>query len=679
MASAGVRARPQRQRQQRRPRPFLPPDPRLPEPFLLTPQLAFRLALLGFVALGLFAVLFFRLWALQVLSGPEYLKAALDNQLRTVPLEAPRGPILDRYGRPIVTNMPGTAVQLWPADLPNSWGARLNELRRLARVLDVPVAEMVSDLKRNDGVTPVAVKQGVRAVEISYLLEHQQAFPGVHLADTYLRHYPYQALAAQVLGNVGQITPAQAKDYRAKGYSLTDKVGQSGVEASYDAYLRGKDGQAQLTVDASGRPLGALQPTHPVTPGEALRTTLDVDLQRAAERGIRDGIAAAHASQCTGCWAADGGAIVALDPRDGSILAMASNPTFDPSVFVGRDRRKLQQLLDARIAERDNHPLLNRAIAGLYPPGSTFKPVTALAALQERLITPWDTLPCTGQITIAKQLFKNWDPYVSEQMNLSKALGASCDTFFYQLGYAFYKLPPERGHPLQSWAARFGFGRPSGVDLAGDAGGLLPTPEWRRATYTPKTDPRQWQIDRAWKPGDSIQLAIGQKDLLATPLQLARFYALIANGGRLVRPHVAEDVEQPGDRGAGGVVLHSFAPPPAARIEIDPTYLAAVRDGLLQGTHASYGTSSGVFGNFPYPVAGKTGTAEKMVHVPGYSGMMDQSVWCGYAPADKPTIVVCALIENGGHGSTAAAPAALRVFEEYFHVKAAQTQVKPGD
>ncbi|MGB2951963.1 MAG: penicillin-binding transpeptidase domain-containing protein, partial [Gaiellaceae bacterium] len=284
--------------------------------------------------------------------------------------------------------------------------------------------------------------------------------------------------------------------------------------------------------------------------------------------------------------------------------------------------------------------------------------------------TPYDTLPCTGRIRIAKQWFKNWDPNVSQPMTLPTALAASCDTFFYQLGYDFYKLPAVRGQPLQAWARRFGFGQPTGIDVGPESEGLLPTLAWRRATFTRKTDPRNWQIDRLWKPGDSIQLAIGQKDFETTPLQLARFYAMIANGGLLVRPHVVDDVEQSGNERSPGQILHKFVPAPAQRVRLDPLALAAVRDGLYQATHATDGTSSGVFSTFPVPVAGKTGTAEKYVQIPGYSGLMDQSWWCGYAPAgptDTPTIAVCALIENGGHGATAAAPAALKVFEQYFH------------
>ncbi len=266
------------------------------------------------------------------------------------------------------------------------------------------------------------------------------------------------------------------------------------------------------------------------------------------------------------------------------------------------------------MAKEENYPGLNRVTEGLYPPGSTFKPVTALAAMQERLISPYQTLQCTPRFEVHGQVFKNWDPYADEPMTLPQALGASCDTYFYNLGYSFYALPPDRGHPLQGWASRFGFGAPTGVDVGPEQSGLLPTPEWRQATYTKKSDPCCWQIDRLWKPGDSIQLAIGQKDLLVTPLQMVRFYSLIANGGKLVEPHLVQAVGKPG--GGGMVPLN---PRRREDSKVDPNALAVVRDGLYRATHASYGTATAVFGNFPITVAGKTGTAEKVVQPPGYA------------------------------------------------------------
>jgi penicillin-binding protein 2 len=661
---------------------FLPPDPRVEEPFRVTPQLAFRIAILGALALAAFGVLFFRLWALQILSGPQYLHAALNNQVRTVPIFAPRGPIIDRNGHPLVTNVPGTAVQIWPSDLPKTWPAERAELRRLSRVVHVPVMQILKAINRRgtDPVTPVMVKDGVSEDQVYYLSEHVAEFPGVRIAQTYLRHYPYGALAAQVLGYVNEISASQLKRLESNGYRSGDKIGQGGIESSYDSYLRGRDGMAQQRVDARSRPRGGPVIQQQPVAGQAVRLTLDVGLQHAAEDALRYGIQLARNSSCVGCWASNGGAIVALDPRDGAILAMASNPTYDPSVYVGRaDKKKLAPLLNPEVAKRDNYPALDRAIGGVYPAGSTFKPITALAALQEGVISPYDSLPCTGSVTIAKQKFTNWDPYANSMMNLPTAIGASCDTFFYQLGYDFYKLPPERGHPLQDWARRMGIGIPTGVDVGPENSGLLPTPEWRKATYTRKTDPCCWQVDRLWKPGDSIQLAIGQKDLQVTPLQLARFYSLLANGGTLVRPHFFADVEQPGTARAPGRVLHTYSPPPAQHVRLDPNALAVVRDGLYQATHADYGTSSSIFGSFPVPIAGKTGTAEKAVSIPGFTGLMDQSWWCGYGPYDKPSLVVCALIENGGHGSQAAAPAALQVFEHFFHVKAPNAAVGHGD
>jgi penicillin-binding protein 2 len=371
-----------------------------------------------------------------------------------------------------------------------------------------------------------------------------------------------------------------------------------------------------------------------------------------------------------GGWNANAGAAVALDPKTGAIRALASYPDFDPRLYVGKhDPDKLRPLLDQRAAEEANYPALNRAVAGQYPPGSTFKPVTALAAMRERLIGPYEPLSCTGSMKIHGTTFRNWNPYVNEAMDLPTALAASCDTYFYQLGLEFYGLPAEFGSPLQKWAAAVGFGRPTGYDLGGEATGLLPTPEWRRKTYTKERYPETWQVDQLWKSGDSVQLAIGQKDLLVTPLQMARFYALVANRGKLVTPHVVAGVEQPGNPDDVKAV---FSPAPRP-VNVPPGELEVIEEGLYQATHASYGTSTGVFGSFPVPIAGKTGTAEKDVDVGPFSRLLDQSWWCGYGPVDAAELVVCVLIENGGHGSTAAAPAALKIFEEHFG-RTAQTQ-----
>ena len=644
-------------------RRFLPPTPGVAEPYRLTPQMALRIAILGVVVLAVFAVLFLRLWALQVLSGSEYLNAAQNNQLRTVRVPAPRGAIIDRNGAVLVGNVPGSSVQIWPADLPKEGGGRDRVLKRLSAVVDVPVYRLIRQVEKRKGdpLTPVTVKRGVHDDQVAYLDEHAVEFPGVHVADTYLRDYPHKALAAHILGHVGEVNETQVSDN--PRLRPGDEIGQGGVESAYDRFLRGVPGQAQLRVDSLGRPQSGLVPTEQAQPGNQLRLTLDFRLQQAAEAALRYGIKTAIANKS---WYADGGAIVALDPRNGEILALASNPTFRPNVYVGRkDPEKLAPLLNPGVAEADNFPGLNRALAGTYPPGSTFKPVTALAAMEEHIIGPYDYLSCTGSFTTHQQRFNNWDPYVNESMTMPVAIARSCDTYFYQLGLDFWRLPPERGHPFQAWASRFGFGGPTGIDIGSESEGLLPTPEWRRETFTKERYPNTWEIDRLWKPGDSIQLAIGQKDLLVTPMQMARFYAMIANGGRLVTPHVGYQIEQPSQNGVSPNILRRFTSPQLQPVEVDPVSLDVVRQGLLEATHYPNGTAAAVFDSFPIEIAGKTGTAEKLVD----GRLLDQSWWCGYGPYDDPEIVVCAMIENGGHGGTAAAPAALKVFERYFGVK----------
>ena len=628
--------------------------------------MVFRIGILGFLALVAFAILFFRLWALQVLSGTQHLQAAENNQLRAERIEAARGPIRDWRGRVIVDNAGATAIRVRPSDLPDN-GAYA-ELKRLALILRVPLGDITKQIEEHEGApgTPVTVKQDATEAEVQFLREREAEFPGVAVVDTFIRRYPFGDLAPQLLGHVGEISPEQLKGQRA--YQPGDRVGQGGVEAAFDKFLRGQTGLARWRVDSLGRPTSAVLTETDSIPGHGLKLTLDAKLQRAAQGALVYGIDLAIDQKN---WYANAGAIVALDPRDGAIRAMASYPTFDPEVFVNPGKRKqLQQLLDDEDA---NFPALNRATSGLYPPGSTFKPVTALAAMQEHILAPYDSIQCTGAVTLFKQRFDNWNPFVNEPMTLPTALAESCDTYFYELGKRFYSLPPERGQPLQRWASTFGFGKPTGLDVGSEGSGLVPTFKWKKDTFTA-------EIDRIWKPGDSIQLAIGQKDLQVTPLQMARFYALIANGGKLVTPHVVQAVQQGDARGGptGPLTLRRFSPPPQ-EIAIDRAALDVVRDGLYQATHSTNGTSSTIFGHFPVSIAGKTGTAERVIDVGEYSTLLDTSWWCGYGPADAAELVVCAVIENGGFGGEAAAPAALRVFESHFNKEAGLVQTAEAD
>jgi penicillin-binding protein 2 len=619
--------------------------------------MALRVGVLGVLAIVVFCALFFRLWALQVISGERYLENANNNQIRSFGVIAPRGSIIDRDGDVLVSNMPGTLVQIWPAALENVPVVQREQmLRRLAVLLDLKVKnvrEKVRERLASDPLTPVTIDTQVNDEKTSYLMEHQSQFAGVQITETYLRNYEQGGLAAQILGYVSEISAEQLAARSDQGYAAGDRIGQTGIEAAYDNYLRGVRGEGRVFVDALGRITSEREFSQMPEAGDNIRLTLDVDLQRASEEALEFGIRLAHEQ---GEWAADGGAIVAMDVDTGEILSLASNPTFDPDVYVGRVEEKDLARLAAKSA---NYPTLNRAVAGGYPPGSTFKPFVALAALQEGLLSPGEVIQCTGKEVIDGQTFMNWDPYKNEPMTVQTALANSCDTFFYNVALRFYE---RKDSPLQRWARTMGFGGGSGIDVGPEAKGLVPTPNWRRRTF--KTE-----IDKIWTSGDSVQLAIGQGDLLVSPLQMTRAYAMIANGGKLVEPHLVKSVEEPRNEGEPPVVLRPYTPKPARDLDLDPYAVQVVQESLYDATHASYGTSQSVFGTFPIAIAGKTGTAEKYVELPGFKGLRDQSWWCGYGPYEAPEVAVCALIENGGHGGAAAAPVALKVFEKYFNVE----------
>jgi penicillin-binding protein 2 len=637
------------------------------EPYRLTPKLARRVALLGGLVVIGFAALLMRLWALQVLSGAHYAAQAQANQVRTVRVQAPRGPIVDRNGHILVTNQPVTSVELSLSGLPQAHARRVAELRALSHVARVSVRRMrkliLERRKTGDLLDPIVIRTEATGPMLTYLEERAADFPGLTLARSYIRRYPYGSVAAQLLGYDGQTT-------RTGG----NVIGLTGIESAFDTYLRGVPGAARVRVDSLGRPQSSrVLTTEPVV-GQTVRLTLDSRLQIAAQNALQYGIQLAHNQ---GQWAADGGAIVALSPKDGSILALASSPTYDPSVYSGRvtNHKLAAQGLTRGTAPQSNFPSLDRAVDGTYPPGSTFKPLTAIAALQEHLIKPYAYYPCTGTYVVpgdrSHHVWHNWDRFVYQEMDLPTAIARSCDTYFYRVADKFYRLPSDRGQPIQRWARAFGFGRTSGTDLGPQQSGLVPTIAYLQHRFTKQTDPTNWRVDRIWVPGDSLNLAIGQGNLTVTPLQMARFYAAIANGGKLVTPHILMDVENPN----GTPVPTTAAPAPRPIPGLNPAYLKVVQQGLFMGTHYSLGTSYGVFGNFPYPIAGKTGTAQKAVHLPGYTGEQDQSWWCGYGPADDAKLVVCAVIENGGEGGSAAAPAAERVFAKFFKVQVSPTGI----
>jgi penicillin-binding protein 2 len=648
-------------------------EPTAVEPYRVTPKLARRLAILGALVLAGFAALAMRLWTLQVLAGPQYAARASANETREIPVPAERGPIVDRNGVALVTSAAVTSVDLYPSALPKAGEIRHRELVTLSRITNVPLRTIRRAIHKleheNDTVDPIVVRPEAATPLVTYLQERLSQFPGVSLGQTYIRRYPQGDLAAQLFGIVGPISPPEARMKAYQSLPPTDAIGQSGIESAFNSYLQGVDGSAVVRVDSFGRRRSRRALVTAATPGQTVQLTLDAGLERAAQNALAYGIQLARNN---GQWAADGGAIVAMDPRNGAILAAASSPTYNPALFSGPVTQR--QLNDAGVGSTasgfaHNSPLLNRVLDAEYPPGSIFKPLTAIAALQEGIITANTPELCSGTYVSPDDhghpphVWHNWDPNVDQWMTLPTAIEYSCDTYFYRLGNAFYGLPAKRGQPEQHWARAFGFGRRAPIEIGPQAPGLLPTIAWKHSHYTRKWDPN-WQIDRLWKPGDSIQLAIGQGDLLVTPLQMARFYSAIANGGKLVQPHLLLDVQNPNK-----TLVPTQAPAAPRPIPgLSPSTLGPVQTGLYEGTHMPFGTSYGVFGQFPVPIAGKTGTAQKYVPLPGVTREENQSWWCGYGPFNSPKLVVCAVIENGGYGGNAAAPAARQVFAHFFHV-----------
>jgi len=617
------------------------------------PSVGLRLGVLAVVAIILFSVLGFRLWFLQILTGDHYVALADNNRLRTVSIEAPRGVVYDRDGEVLVTNRGGLSVGILPMDLHDEDRV----IPRLALVLQMQPQEVWKKLQkaRQDPYRVTVIKEDVPLQPVvQYLKEHSLEFPGVRVETSFLRSYPRLAFAAHVVGYVGEVSERELQEEQFRTLKPGDQVGKEGVELVYDRYLRGVDGMRSVEVDAAGRPKRNMKYIKP-TPGQNLVLTIDNVVQEAAERAIVEGLELARKD---GFKAAAAGAVVALDPKTGQILAMTSYPDYDPSLWAGGIPQKDLDRLNAKEAHQ---PQLNRAIKGLYPAASTFKPFVAATALNHDLVTGETKFEDPGNFRIGQQVWNCWNKEGHGEVNMIEALMESCDTYFYNLGRMFYE---QTGPILQDGLRRFGFDRPTGVDLPHEYRGRVPDKEWKKATG-------QNAIDRIWKTGDDINLAIGQGDLLVTPLQLATAFAAIANArtvtdkdGKtqvaqldLLVPHLGLRITD----GAGNTI-HEFETQKKGEVFIDPADLEVIRKGLLYVTSEQEGTANDAFEGFPVPVVGKTGTAQKLPE--------DDYAWfMGYAPANDPKILVVALVEQGGHGSSVAAPVVRRVLEKFFNIE----------
>ncbi|HXD58128.1 MAG TPA: penicillin-binding protein 2, partial [Thermoleophilaceae bacterium] len=500
----------------------------------ITPQLALRVAIIGGIALVGFAIIFFRLWYLQVLSGDKYLAQARNNQVRDILVQAPRGNIVDRNGNVLVDNRIGYAVTISPDKLPKVNAAKTALYQRLSHVLNMPDREIRTTVRENLRALPfanVTVKSDVRPDVYSYIRERQTDFPGVSVLPVYLRRYPNNNLASQIVGWVGQVTAEQLKKTEFKGVNLNDRVGQAGIESAYDRYLRGADGATRVQVDASGALRGTLTKKNPVS-GRQLRLTLNLDAQRVGEKTL------------------DGrkGAFVAMDVRDGSIYAMGSAPTFNPNVFS----KGVKTSTYKRLTDKNNGaPLANRAIQGLYPTGSTFKPITAVAALECGVLTPTQQLFDNGEFKLGPQTFQNAGHASYGLLNLPQALTVSSDVFFYQVGQSLDSACG--GTALQKWGRKLGISKPTGIDIPGEGSpnqGFLPTPAQIDRLH--KKMPNFFPI---WTTGQAVQLAVGQGFVQADPLQMAVAYGGIATNYK-VKPHLGLRIDD-----SQGRAVQEFATP----------------------------------------------------------------------------------------------------------------------
>src|SRR3954452_19956792 len=598
----------------------------------LTSRLNLRIALLGALVVAAIATVLLRLWSLQILDGEHYRALAQDHGVLDVRVHPPRGEIVDRNGRVLVENRTVMALQLRPSDLPANKADRRSELAKLGGLLDLSPREIRQRVRATPQYAgyPVVLKQGLDRRLLFFFLENKEDFPGVSVERTYVRKYPDGTLAAHLLGLVGQISPHQLTRPQYKALKPGDIIGQAGVEYTYDKFLRGTAGAQRIQVDALGRPRGTLG-NRPAEAGDNLRLTLDSGIQATGEAAL----------QAKGLP----GGFVAMNVHTGAILAMGSYPTYDPSFYTQPHTRAQYDAFGSRPGD----PLVDRADQGGYPTGSAFKPITATAALEDHLISPSTIFDDTGSLDIGGITLHNAGGAANGPVDMSTAIKVSSDVYFYNLG--LHAQASGNGGQIQDWAFKYGLGRKPQIDIPDATSGLIPTPAWRNRTFHSHKNP---YIDRTWTQGDNVNLAVGQGDVQVTPLQLARAYAALANGGTLVRPHLGGSIVN-----VHGKTVRKIQPAPQRHLQISPETRSVILGGLHRAADEPGGTSYPVMGSFPVPVAGKTGTAQR-------EGQQDQSWYGVIAPYNDPQVVVTVTVERGGFGVESAAPIARAILERYF-------------
>lgn len=568
-------------------------------------------------------VILVRLWYLQAIKGDYYHEQAETNRIRPVKLRPPRGIIYDRHGRPIVENVLTFDISLVPEDA-TDLDATIDKLASAIKLSPAAIRAALDDAAPiRTKYEPVKILEEAPWDDVALIEAHQEDIPGAIIEPEHRRHYPYDGLASHQLGYIGKVSPSQRKQDQQDIGLLT---GQGGLEKVYDKYLRGIAGRRMIQVNAAGRKVKDLGIEEP-KPGTDIYLTIDLDVQKAAEDALGD----------------RAGSVVAMDPNSGEVLALVSHPNYDPNLFP----RGIAPKDWVRLMNDPSHPLYNRAIQSVYPPGSTFKIIVALAGLESGIIKLDDKVTCRGSIKSGRHSFRCWKKGGHGPISFHQALVESCDVYFYTMGE---RIGWDR---IAQYANELGYGSMTGILLPDEKPGLIPTTEWKRK-----------RTKEPWYAGDTYINSIGQGFVLVSPIQACQMISAVANGGIFYRPSL---LKQTRNRETGEIKM--IAPERKSRIALDPAALEEVRKGLAGVVNEPGGTAHGAQNPFAI-VAGKTGTAQVIAQkVAGRKlseSTQDHAWFIAYAPVGDPKIAVAVLVEHGGHGGSAAAPVARRVIEEYM-------------
>ena len=579
-----------------------------------------------FIAVS-FSFLILRLWYLQVIKSDELRLQAENNRMRVVPLKAYRGKIFDRNGREIISNRPSFNLSIIPEYIKDIDGI----LSLIASEVNVDTEKIKREIKNSS--TPfqsIVIKKDISWDEVAFIEEHGLDLPGVFLEIEPMRNYLYGETGSHIFGYLGEITRTQLEDLKTLDYRLGDFIGQYGIEKRYESILKGKRGSKYVEVDAAGRELNVFKQIDPDF-GYNLYLTIDIELQEEVEK----------------LFEGKNGVVVAIDPKDGSILAMVSKPSFNPNMFAGG----VSNTYWSNIITDEHKPLQNRAIQGQYPPGSVFKIVTAAAGLEEGVITPDATIDCHGYFKLGKKNYRCWRKGGHGRMDLRNAIIQSCDVYFYTVGF---RLGIDR---LSRYAFGFGLGSPTDVDLEGEKTGLIPTEEWKESV---KGEP--------WILGETVSASIGQGFNLVTPIQMANMFAAVANGGTLYRPKIIWKAGASDEK-----LIKESDTKVKGRLSVTQKTLDIIKDALhgVVSDPRGTGRASNIKG---IEVAGKTGTAQviRMAEIEEKNDeeipyeFRDHAWFAAFAPYENPMIAVAVLVEHGGHGGSAAAPIAGKLIKNYI-------------